>query len=208
MPTYNRDSDSGELLSPQLVGLPLQKHSLGLLLACSYAFLALISWSLTAILVYRPLTRPSYGLVYPWLERDVRYTVFDANIAFDPTRSWQLNDRSVKPVQVMTAIASVLAIPITAAICARGAVVLTQKGHTSLALTLRRTLALADRGWTDILILGSLLSPKGWRRYGSWYLTMTAALCGLGAIIFTSSAAAFDRQDRLGAWGSHKESYI
>lgn len=33
------DNDSGQLLSPQLVGLSLQKHSLGLWLACSYAFL-------------------------------------------------------------------------------------------------------------------------------------------------------------------------
>lgn len=56
----------------------------------------------------------------------------------------------------MTAIASVLTIPVTTTVCTRGAVIFTQKGHTSLDLTLRRTLTLADRGWTDILILGSL----------------------------------------------------
>lgn len=56
------DKDSGELLSPQLVELPLQKHLLAVWLACSYSLLALISWSLTAILVYRPLTLAATAL--------------------------------------------------------------------------------------------------------------------------------------------------
>ena len=87
-------------------------------------------------------------------------------------------------MRVIQAGVSVLTIPITSAACSCAAVAFTQYSRRSAGMTMRQTIALADKGWTDpTTYLRLLFTRQGLKRYGSLFLFLAIALNVLGGIL-------------------------
>ena len=89
------------------------------------------------------------------------------------------NDNVFQAVTIFQAIVAVLTIPVASAICAAAAVVFTQRNSYNSKITLRQTMVLADKGWTDVELL-SRLAFKGWKRHGSSLLVIAIVVHLLG----------------------------
>ncbi|KAI9872263.1 MAG: hypothetical protein M1830_001848 [Pleopsidium flavum] len=87
-----------------------------------------------------------------------------------------------------------ITIPITSSVCAKAAAIYAQQhpGARKAKMTMRQLLALADKGWTDLRILSSLLLGGDSQRVRSHFLFFAAGLCGLGLIIPTLQQAFVD----------------
>jgi hypothetical protein len=73
----------------------------------------------------------------------------------DPSYLVTKHENFVKAAQIVQAIASLLTIPLTSAICSIALVAFIQTGSLRMKLNLRQTMALADQGW---------ISPQIWTR--------------------------------------------
>ena len=150
----------------------LERHSFPLWLVSSYSLVVLVSWILTCILSFRPLQLGSY---YDQTGKTTQL-------------QYRINDRWRVAARTLNSVTSTLTIPITSALCAKAAVIYTQRrSRETPVITLSRTLALADRGWTDLDTLISLLTPHGIRRVGSPLLVFAAVLTGIGKHLMSSS---------------------
>lgn len=103
---------------------------------------------------------------YHWLTHSVVSSVYTKN------EDW------LQAAQVIRSIAAVLTIPLTSAVCARAAVAFVQQ-YTRSDLTLRKTLVLADRGWTDPLLYYKMLAGD-FKKYGTRFLVGASLLNILG----------------------------
>ncbi|PYH93436.1 hypothetical protein BO71DRAFT_420098 [Aspergillus ellipticus CBS 707.79] len=177
-------------------------ESLGLLasLVTIYCFLLIFSWTVTCILAERPLdwhaSTPSWGAAsqitcatqtllgevdsdatatFSCSQRDPSKTWLNAS-QLSATKHWRLAARMIASVM------AVLTIPFSSFIAARAAVVYAQTADSARAFSLRKMLALADRGWWNPFILMRLLFPGGWRQSGSPLLLYAFAICALGTL--------------------------
>ena len=100
-----------------------------------YVALAASSWAVICVLAFKPVNSHSYD----YINRSERLTAEDF-----------LKDEEVfRVMRVIQAIVSVLTIPITSAVCSCAAVAYVQHNKRSVGMSMRKTMALADRGWTD-----------------------------------------------------------
>lgn len=144
----------------------LQRHSVGLWLVLVYSVSTTVTWIITCVLCYRPVTIPTY------YDPDSDYT----RAQYDSNDLWR------RRTKVASALIGSVTIPVTSAICAKAAVVYYQKNsnpHNQM-LTMRQMLALADKGWSDIQILLDIMRPSTSRRTRSTLLVTSALLCGVG----------------------------
>lgn len=74
--------------------------------------------------------------------------------------------------------AAVLTIPLTSAVCSKAAVIYVQRRGQRM-LSLRQTMTLADKGWTEPEIFLKLMTGS-YKRYGSWFLLLAIAVHILG----------------------------
>ncbi|KAK5683196.1 hypothetical protein LTS10_004727 [Elasticomyces elasticus] len=88
------------------------------------------------------------------------------------------NEAWLRAAQVMQSIVAVLTIPLTSAVCSKAAVAFLQQ-RTNSNISLRQTMALADRGWTDPMIYFKMLAG-GFKRYGTMFLLGATILNILG----------------------------
>lgn len=132
-----------------------------------YASLALTAWILICLLTFKPLTAKRYG--FDTRERD------SSRLQAKFIKSEQIY-RAARTVQ---AIVGVLTIPLTSAVCSAAAVVFAQAKRQDRKLTLRQTMTLADKGWTDPTTIAKLLSGRG-RRLASSLLICALLLNLLG----------------------------
>lgn len=135
-----------------------------------YAVLAVFTWTCTCIMVYRPLTTKRYG----YGDKDE----YGAVHAASPDK-YVNNERLYQAIRFLQAIVAVLTIPVTSAICAQGAVIFMQRKKKNAGLSLRQMMVLADKGWTDMGVLSSILH-ENWERFGSRFLLVAVALHLLG----------------------------
>lgn len=144
----------------------LQRHTMALWLISMFAAVTIFAWTITCVLCYKPI---QFGTYY---DRTGRYT----------RKQYDGNDRWRKLSRVLMSLVSNVSIPVTSAICARAVAVYTQSCSKlrKPTLTMRQTLALADKGWTDTAVLSGLLRPDANRRMGSPLLILSALLFGLG----------------------------
>ena len=56
------------------------------------------------------------------------------------------------------------------------------------SLTMRQTLALADKGWSDLGVIWDLIHPTGRRRTSSPLLLFSVCLVGIGNNVFLPSS--------------------
>lgn len=131
-----------------------------------YSVVAILSWTVTCVLCYRPIGAPSYY--------DQSGTTYRAQ--------WEISDIHRRVVSVLSSIIGSVGIPVTSAICAKAAAVHCQRTSDvrKPSLTLRQTLALADKGWSDLAVLLNVLRPGTSRRTRSPLLILSAFLVGLG----------------------------
>ncbi|KAL4879461.1 hypothetical protein BJY04DRAFT_229024 [Aspergillus karnatakaensis] len=145
----------------------LHRSVYGPILAVIYAALAIAPWVIICILSFRPITADQY-----YATPDNYY--LDAK---GKQSLYRRNERWYHAARVLQAIAGIITLPLTSAICASAAVIYMQRNQT---LTLRQTIALADREWMD---LPGFFGLKIWKRYGSTFLYLSILLNILGLII-------------------------
>ncbi|OBT85064.1 hypothetical protein VE02_07335 [Pseudogymnoascus sp. 03VT05] len=160
--------------------IPLQRSVYIVFLTLLYGAAALYAWVTICILTSRPIGGISYGfdnLEYILQHRDINYTVPEYLDAF-----FARSERYLRVARIVQSLVSVLTIPLTSAVCSQAAVVYIQRRRGGTRLTLRQSMALADRGWTDLGIIGDLMW-RGWNRYRSSLLLFALALHFLGGAV-------------------------
>ena len=143
-----------------------KKHRLALWLILLYAFVAILSWTITCILCYRPIGVPTY------FDQFGNYT----RSHYETTDNWR------KAASIGLSVLGVISIPVTSAICAKAATVYCQRRSDDKApsLSLRQMLALADKGWSDSATLLDVVRPSTSRRTRSPLLILSAGLVAIG----------------------------
>lgn len=156
----------------------LRRASYGVLITLGYAVLGLFAWVITCIASYRPIGAGSY--VLDWHD--------DSEIEWEniPTQLIQIPSlysetaRYLKVARVIQSIVSLFTIPVTSAVCSWAAVAfLQQRKLDQPGPTLRQSMALADKVWTDPIFIAKLFLG-GWKQYGSRFLLVAIILNGLG----------------------------
>lgn len=148
--------------------LERSRHALNIFIW--YAVLAAFTWICTCIMSCRPLTTTRYGY-----GDKTDYGSIDAAWP----NKYIANEYLYLAIQFLQAVVAVLTIPTTTAICAQGAVIYMQRNRRNGGLTLRQTIVLADKGWTDIGVLSHVLR-RGWKRFGTCFLAIAVAIHVLG----------------------------
>lgn len=144
----------------------LKRHKLALWLVSMFALVTIFAWTITCVLCYKPIQPGTY------YDRTGKYT----------REQYAINNRWRSLSRVLISLLNNVSIPVTSAICAKAVAVYCQRSSKlqSPTLTMRQTLALADKGWTDTTTLTSLMNPNASRRTGSPLLLLSALLCGSG----------------------------
>jgi hypothetical protein len=152
---------------PHESGATLPRSSYIVWMVFIYASLALTAWILICLLTFKPLTAKRYG--FDTRERDIS----------------RLQARFIKSegiyraARTVQAVVGVLTIPLTSAVCSAAAVVFAQTKRQQRKLTLRQTMTLADKGWTDPTTIAKLLSGRG-KKFSSSLLICALLLNLLG----------------------------
>ncbi|RHZ46411.1 uncharacterized protein CDV56_100990 [Aspergillus thermomutatus] len=166
---------------PPRPSVPL-KHSVYIVfLTLLYGAAALYAWVIICILTYHPIGANGYGhgelnriLSGPHLGATTVPEYLDALFA--------KSERYLRAARIVQSLVSVLTIPLTSAVCSQAAVVYIQQKRGDKRPTLRQSMALADKGWTDLVLLKNLVFG-GWNKYGSSLLLFALFLHLLGAAI-------------------------
>ena len=163
---FANETSAKERLTRDGVAGEARKHRLALWLILLYAFVAILSWTITCILCYRPIGVPTY------FDQFGNYT----RSHYETTDNWR------KAASVGLSILGVISIPVTSAICAKAATVYCQRRSDDKAplLSLRQMLALADKGWSDSATLLDVVRPSTSRRTRSPLLILAAGLVAIG----------------------------
>ena len=165
----------------------LQKNYWGLAYFTIQSTLLLVAWGVTCLIAKRPAPYMKYDTFLEPATRECSTlsegstTNYGCEGPLPLISASQLDayDRLRYAIRVLGAVSAVLTVPLSSAICARAAVVYTQR-RRDIKFRLRETLALADRGWWDPYILTQLFLPNGIGRYGSLFLLFCTAVCTLG----------------------------
>ena len=143
----------------------LERHTMSLWLASAFAIASIFIWAITCTLSYKPV---QFG------------TYFDTTGQFSRSE-YEKNDRWRRVSRVGLQVLGTLSLPLTSAICARAVVGYCQRSSSKRqpAISMRQTLALADKGWLDLNTWMNLFGPMG-RKIYSPLLILSILLCGLG----------------------------
>lgn len=152
----------------------LQTHKLGLWLALSYSLVTTVTLTITVVSCYKPINFATYH------NHTSKYS----------QGHYFINDWTRKIAKTAMSLLAAVSIPITSAVCAKAAVVHCQKtlGMASPNLTLRQTLALADKGWSDLRILSQMIGLDQRGGLGSLLLLVGALFCSLGMALSSGEA--------------------
>lgn len=161
----------------------LKRYPFIVLLTICYITVTAGAWGLMCVIIQRPINGSTYGL-----ELNSTNYLYGSKPQFGHHPYQNLfitNERYLKTVRILQSGVSVLTIPLTSAVCSRAAVVFAQRrlsqGTGRGRITLRQTMALADKGWTDPSIIAKLLFGK-WRQYGSQFLLLALTLNTIGEV--------------------------
>lgn len=140
-------------------------HKTTLMLIVLYLPLLVIPFSLTAVMIHRPIKLPSY----------IKFRSYYQAEDFD------FNHRTQVIVQILNSIRAVTTIPLVGAILAHVSAIHTQRRILqSRNLKLSQTLALASRGWTEPRLVWQALNQ------GSMILPFGALMILICKVILTS----------------------
>jgi hypothetical protein len=150
---------------------PRSRHAL--LLALFYAAITLAPWVIICLLNNHPIGGDRYGARTGDDTNYHRYYAEETQMPYERSERWYYAAR------IIQAIASVVTLPLTSAVCASAAVVFMQRQER---LTIPQLMALADRGWLDWATYGRIASFQ-WSRYGSSFLLFAIVVNLLGLVI-------------------------
>lgn len=149
---------------------PLHKQGYIIFLVLVYAAIFITGWYIIVLTSKHPIGRKSYNC-------------FDkAGCSWSAETLEKQNDTTswyIKKAQTLLATVSLLTIPLTSAVCA--AAVIPWLQQSGQGMSLRQMITLADKGWTSPYIYYRLLTPSGWKRYGSSFIMLALLLHALGA---------------------------
>lgn len=89
------------------------------------------------------------------------------------------SERYLRAAKIIQSLVSILTVPLTSAVCSQAAVVYIQRKRGNNRPTLRQSMALADRGWTDIKLMQKLVLGE-WKKYMTSLLLFALFLHLLG----------------------------
>lgn len=180
---------------PPESSVPLKRTVYPVFLVLFYSAAAIYSWAIICILTYRPIGGVGYGIdqlnhVGKNLSEWQRFLKMHDPLEWeDPWKGnafskhlnefYNKSEEYLRAARVVQALVSVATVPLTSAVCLQVAVVYTQQKRTSNGPTLRQSMALADKGWTDPILLGNLIFG-GWRKYSSALLILSLFVHLLG----------------------------
>lgn len=193
--SHSEDAEKTQEVKPPEPSVPLKRTIYPVFLVLVYSTAAIYSWTIICILTYRPIGGVGYGLDQlnhtvgrrPWEWQD--YLAGRGNALPDYlNKLYHKSEEYFRAARVVQSLVSVVTIPLTSAVCSQAAVVYIQRKRTSNGPTLRQSMALADKGWTDIALIGKLISGK-WKKYSTVLLLLGLFVHLLGELILDSSRA-------------------
>lgn len=98
-----------------------------------YSALALFSWIALCVMRDKPLREPSYFQSEPYSHPDL-----------------QKNEQYIQAANIVRAAAMVLTIPVTGFVCSVAAMAYVQGGASTSRLSLKQSMAVADRRWASL----------------------------------------------------------
>lgn len=152
----------------------LRRSQYTLILVLVYIVLAVYAWATLCSQVKWRVAKFSDGL---------QYMEGHSTDYYRSEERAKVAEKHLRAARIIQSIVSLSTVPLISAVCVRAAVIYSQRRENSEpSITLRQTITLADRGWTDIRILGKLVIGK-WRRYGSRLLLVAIMLNILGKVV-------------------------
>lgn len=151
------------------------KRSFDMVFSCvMFAALAVAAWAITCITARRPINAHSYSY-------DRHWAVKHPNQFLDQQHSGAYGviecENYVKASKMMQAIVAILTVPLTSAVCSQAAVVYLQRaGQRGRGPTLRQAMTLADKSWTEPLVVLKMFFRWNWRRKGSRFFALAVSL--------------------------------
>ncbi|RJE26359.1 hypothetical protein PHISCL_01332 [Aspergillus sclerotialis] len=177
-------TENNDKPDPPKPSVSLQRSVYVVPLVLLYAAAALYSWVIICILTNRPIGGIGYGIEeYIHILKNPPRN----NLAYTEPEYLSIffskSERYLRSARILQSVVSVLTIPLTSAVCSQAAAVYIQKKRGRNCPTLRQTMALADKGWTDIALVTKLFFG-GWNKHRSSLLLFALFLNLLGASIF------------------------
>jgi hypothetical protein len=184
-----REVDNPSISRDTLVSIPStprKRRLLPLTLSIFYTLLMLFFWVVTAILCLRPIKGSgwydSYSFFEPCYFQDgvSRWGFLCKERIGDIGLEVTVNDRWRRMARMIGSILSVAAVPISSAICSRGAVVYLQN-RKERSFALHKAIVIADKGWSDPNLLCSVFLSRKNHKEINQYLLLSTCICALGS---------------------------
>ncbi|KAI9851606.1 MAG: hypothetical protein M1838_003200 [Thelocarpon superellum] len=154
--------------------LELHRRQYVLYMTILYAVLVVVEWTLQYVLAQRPVVGHLYHEDWPYLQ--TLPTLMDLRPGYAQNAQW------LRVTNVLMAIANVLILPLTSAVCASSAVTYVHHRGKRARLSRGQISTLADEGWTSPEVYLALLRPSGWKIRSSSFLLFAVALSALETV--------------------------
>lgn len=169
----------------------LRRSSSALYLVILYSLISLLSWAAIVYLSFKPMVGRTYG---PWKGEKLEeselgaYRAADGRMYYDavrPVYNIDGNEEWYRAARVLQAIVAVTSLPIATFACSNAAAVVAQRRtkNGQGELSLRKVMTYADRGWFNPFTFLRMLTPSGWRKYGSIFLVVAIVVHDMAAFI-------------------------
>ena len=163
--TVPKSAQSAQISRPAPAKLSRQTY---LLFPVSlYSCLSIIAWTMICIQTKRPITTHSYN------SNADDYNGVLAN-------QMKSNAEWFRTAKILLTITNTLIIPLTSTVCASAAVIYIQNFGRQRCFTMQQTATLANKGWSSPQIWLTLLSIRGWKSQGSYFLVFAMGFHALG----------------------------
>lgn len=134
-----------------------------------YSCLSIIAWTILCVQTKRPMTTHTYS--------------YDSNVDdHDGVLANQMKSNAewFRAAKILLTITNTLIIPLTSTVCASAAVIYVQNFGRRRCFSMQHTATLADKGWSSPQVWLALLSVKGWKSQGSYFLVFAMGFHALG----------------------------
>ena len=172
-----QNTESNDESYPTNPSVPLQRSGYIVFFTLLYGAAALYSWVIICILTHRPIGAHGYG--HDELDNVVTDRLFGDDVEVYLDSLFSKTKQYLRAARIVQSLVSVLTLPLTPAVCSQAAVVYIQRRRGGGRPTLRQSMALADKGWTDLVVLKNLV-VGGWKKYKSSLLLFAMFLHLLG----------------------------
>ncbi|KIM98714.1 hypothetical protein OIDMADRAFT_128159 [Oidiodendron maius Zn] len=160
--------------SPAISTTRLHRSVAIVFLVLLYAAFALLAWTITAILTFRPISgQAHYGA---WFPGNLDYGTGGGNVH----QFYVQSEKWYHAARVIQSMVTLVTIPLTSVVCSNAAIVFITH-HQGERLSLRKVITLADKSWTDPLTYPRIV--MSWKRYRSRFLLAAFLLTALGAVL-------------------------